>query len=291
MPASSAEKQSAARHGAEEPAFPPGRLPLENESELNLDQSSERSGLGEIDHDHIVLALDERMQSDLSAIQNQEEPSPSIVPGSQLLRSYALNPALDKEGGSFPTEAPHELPMKSPGSETPAQSEKRSSNELDKYLDDDISQEHPVQPRELPASQEMNIEDCGDPEQKSPDQRQQVQEMNQVAEMAITSNLTTLNLDGDNTSGEGEGAQRAGGLEEGVPGGPDMDDEELQQLKDKKYLDQFRKRQNRLNSKKPEQQLELNQIEIEIQENSDPTSPQKPPIQVALTAHPAGTWA
>lgn len=65
-----------------------------------------------------------------------------------------------------------------------------------------------------------------------------------------------------------------------------MDEDDLQMLKDKKYLEQFRRRQNRNLNKPLGQFLELNQIEIEIQENSDPVSPNTPPIQVALSTHP-----
>lgn len=107
--------------------------------------------------------------------------------------------------------------------------------------------------------------------------------MNQVAEMVITSNLTTLNLDGDNSS---DGNLENPLLDSAVPG-PELEEDDIQSLKDKKYLEQFRKRQNRNMSKPVGQFLELNQIEIEIQENSDPVSPRSPPIHVALSTHPS----
>lgn len=96
-------------------------------------------------------------------------------------------------------------------------------------------------------------------------------------EMAITSNLTTLNLDGDNSSSDGGAPQGAATAAMNMPSGT-LDEDNLQQLKDKQYLDQFRKRQNRLSSKDTDQPLEINQIEIEIQENSDPSSPALPQI-------------
>ena len=133
----------------------------------------------------------------------------------------------------------------------------------------------------------MDIEDYVNANQAAGEPGQPEEPPRKVAEMAITSNLTTLNLDGDNTSGEGEALQAAAGREAAVPGAA-LDEEELQQLKDKKYLDQFRRRQNRLNSKAADQPLELNQIEIEIQENSDPGSPDQPPAEVAIEPQSAG---
>lgn len=45
--------------------------------------------------------------------------------------------------------------------------------------------------------------------------------------MIITSNLTTLNMDGDNSSGEGERILITTGSEDENPGAPDLDDEEI----------------------------------------------------------------
>ena len=81
--------------------------------------------------------------------------------------------------------------------------------------------------------------------------------------MVITSNLTTLNLDGDNSSSDGILCGEQGKIIANAQNS--LDEDELRELKDKKYLDQFRKRQNRLTSDKPaDESLEINQIEIEI---------------------------
>jgi len=72
-------------------------------------------------------------------------------------------------------------------------------------------------------------------------------------EMVITSNLTTLNLDGDNSSSDGA----FGVAVKPIPQNS-LDEDEIQQLKDKKYLDQFRKRQNRLTHNEPDDSLEIN---------------------------------
>lgn len=59
--------------------------------------------------------------------------------------------------------------------------------------------------------------------------------------MAITSNLTTLDLGGDASSSDGAVT------------------EDVQQQKDKKYIDQFRKRQIRLvESDQADKQIEIN---------------------------------
>lgn len=150
----------------------------------------------------------------------------------------------------------------------------RQSNELDKYLDDDISEKSPPQHAERqPAKPQMVELEEFTLALHQADQQARLNASGRLpSEMAITSNLTTLNLDGDNSSSDGSAPQGAAPMTMNLPSGS-LDEEGLQQLKDKQYLDQFRKRQNRLSSKEPDQQLEINQIEIEIQENSDPGSP------------------
>lgn len=104
-------------------------------------------------------------------------------------------------------------------------SEKRSTNELDKYLDDDIPAKSPEQPeRERTKAQNLSIEDSGDVNQANAGKKEAQDVVKQVTEMIIKSSLTTLNIDGDNSSGEGSHGIMS--LEEAVPGAS-LDEEEL----------------------------------------------------------------
>ena len=166
---------------------------------------------------------------------------------------------------------------------------RQHSDELDNYLDSDIGDENSSAmkkykrgPEPNPVAAEMMIEEeakiqsgKNSPERK--DDRAAAAKPTQSAqpEMAITSNLTTLNIDGDNSSSDGAapGGQGPEGFRPEA-----LDEDELQVMKDKKYLDAFRKRQNLFSSENEKERprpVELDQIEIDIQENSEPLSEEK----------------